>query len=90
MKEHRIVLCKDKCQKDSEFWQDVSKISDVLTKHGYDVLFKYDDVGVYYIQYNYNSYNDFGENRFMSVTEQEQQKILQERKNCAEENHQDE
>lgn len=81
MNNKRIVLVKNDYQEDSDFWEDISKLTDVLTKHGYDVLFKYDDVGVYTIDYAYNPEKnaEFGAERFMEITQQQQEKILAER-----------
>lgn len=75
---------------DSEFWKDVSDIMRVLTKQNYDVLFRYEDCGIYIVQYAVNPSMEYGDERFELISQSEYEKLIERRNRnvgCDEPNH---
>lgn len=64
---------------DSEFWKDVSDIMRVLTKQNYDVLFRYEDCGIYIVQYAVNPSMEYGDERFELISQSEYEKLINHR-----------
>ena len=83
MSENKIVICNDKYKEPEDFWIDVVKIIDTLTKQDYEVLFRYEDCGIYTVEFAYDPsvVPEFEAERFLKVTQDEEDKILFERDN---------
>lgn len=74
--EGSIDLDKQNYKTEEEFFSALSKLIDVLTKANYDCLVKYEDLGIYVIQYCYNENAlDGCCDRFVPVTVEEADKI---------------
>lgn len=74
-------IYKYKYKTDGEFWCEVAQLICILTKQEYQVLFRYEDCGVYVIDIAYDPHKeDFGDDRFMKVTAEEEEDILWKRK----------
>lgn len=65
--------------KPKEFWKDVSELIRILSKYNYDVLVRYDDCGVYIIEYCVNPKMEFGNERFEKISEEEYEKLINNR-----------
>lgn len=80
-----IYWDKEKDITKEEMFKDISVLTEILTKYGYEVKIKYEDCNVYVLEYCYeHSYSDdFGCERFIYVTLDEEEKILNDR--CQEE-----
>lgn len=72
-----IVLSIDDYENESEFWRGVSEITNNLLKGKYEVLIRYQDVGVYTISFAYDPFHtpDYGCDRFMLVSPDEEESI---------------
>ena len=75
--DNSITLCMDKYKTEGDFWVTVSQLIHILTEQDYQVLFRYDDCGVYVIEIAHDQHKyDFGSDRFMKVTAEEEEDIL--------------
>ena len=72
-----IVLDRKKYDREEEFWIDVSKFMDLLTKNDYDVLFRYEDCDIYVLEIatDPRMEPELGEDRFIKVTAEEEEQI---------------
>ena len=82
-----IVLDRKKHDSDEDFLLDVGKFMDLLTKNYYTVLFRYEDCGIYVMEIATDPRfePDTGEDRFMRVTVEEEEKICLDRRRQEEE-----
>jgi hypothetical protein len=89
MNENKIVMCKDKYSEPSDFWVDVIELMDILTKQDYEVLFRYGDCEIYTVEFTYDPsvVPEFEDERFLKVTQDEEDKILYDRDNEREASH---
>lgn len=73
-----IVLDKEKYNSEADFWADITTILKVLTSNDYEVLFRLDDCDIYILEFAYDSNHvpEYGDDRFMLVTEEEEEMIL--------------
>ena len=80
VEDSHIEICKGKYKSDTEFWTHVASLLDVLTKQDYNVLFRYEDVGVYVLEFAYDPRKaEFGSDRFMKVSAEEEERLFSER-----------
>ena len=80
--DNSIAVCKDKCKNDAEFWCAVAQLIRILTEQDYQVLFRYEDCGVYVIDIAHDQHKEYwGSDRFMKVTAEEEEDILWKREN---------
>ncbi len=80
--DNSIAVCKDKCKNDAEFWFAIAQLIRFLTEQDYQVLFRYEDCGVYVIDIAHDQHKeDWGSDRFMKVTANEEEDILWKREN---------
>lgn len=70
---------------DTEFWKDVSDIMRILTKQNYDVLFRYEDCGIYIIEYAISPSMEYSDERFELITQDEYEKLINYRNHDCEE-----
>lgn len=79
--EGTITIKRDNYANEEAFKQSVSEIMCALIKNNYAVCFRYDDCDRYVIEYVYDyHFEDLGSSRFMLVSEDEMEYILQQRK----------
>lgn len=52
--ENSISFCEDNYESKEKLFSDVAKISEILTRNGYQMSFRYEDAGVYTLEFNYD------------------------------------
>lgn len=62
------------------FWKAVAQQLKILTDNKYDVRFCYDDCGNYIIEYDYESFLGYGNDRLVWLTDDEAEDIFWKRK----------
>ena len=80
-----ISICKDNYSSKEDMWKDITNICDILTRNKSKVLITLEDseYGIYRIDYEYDQQateEDWGCNRFMTVTSDEEYDIIENRK----------
>jgi len=50
-----IAFDSKKYDNEIEFWANINGMMRILTKAGYDVFFRYEDCGIYIIEYEYSN-----------------------------------
>ena len=84
MEDHYISFnIKDYENDDIMMMSDVGEMIRILVKNGYDCLFRYDDCGIYVLEYQSRNYS-LGADRFLTVTADEEEMILDMRYNKGE------
>lgn len=81
MEYKHMVLEINDYSKEEDFWNDVSNLIRILTKQNYDVLFRYEDCGVYIIEYAVNRSMEYGDERFELITQNEYEMLINYRDN---------
>lgn len=77
-----IAFDKEKYKTEAEFWDALMIVQRTLIEQDYQVLLGYDDCGIYILEYAHNNnVEDWGDDRFMLVSLEEEEKIITERKN---------
>lgn len=77
-----IAMVRDNYSNDQEFAQAISEAVLLFTKNNYQVLISHEDLGVYRLDYADDPYHtDYGSERFMYVTLDEEENIQYSRKN---------
>lgn len=54
IKPNTITFSKDVYQSEEEFWKSISQWLKLITEQGYYALFRYEDCGVYVIEFDYD------------------------------------
>lgn len=54
IKPNTITFSKDVYQSEEEFWKSVSQWLKLITEQGYYALFRYEDCGMYVIEFDYD------------------------------------
>lgn len=80
-----ISICKDNYASKEDMWKDIANICNVLTRNQKKVLITLEDseYGIYRIDYEYDpqaTEEDWGSDRFMTVTSDEEDYIIENRK----------
>lgn len=75
-----IAVERDKYKSDEDMWKAISDVCKVLLENENQILLTYEDCGIYRIDYTHDSsYEDWGSERFMCVTANESEDILEKR-----------
>lgn len=75
--EGTIAFDRSKYRSDEEFELAIATLLLQLTKNDYEVLFKYEDCGIYVVDYCYNPYMpELVADRYMLVTSEEEEDLL--------------
>lgn len=76
--QRHITFDREKYDSEADFWADITTMIKVLTNNDYEVLFRLDDCSIYVLEFAYDSNHvpEFGEDRFMLVTEEEEEAII--------------
>lgn len=85
---NKIVVSRDSYNSEKDMFNAIGELINHLTRNGEECLVYADDIncGIYVIAHAHdNATEDWGENRFMLVTSDEEDEILQKRKEEAEE-----
>ena len=69
-------------ENEMEMMVDIVNVMTALVHNGYEVLFRYEDCGIYVVEFLPSDYS-LGENRFMVVTPEEEEEIYFNRDNEA-------
>lgn len=78
--EGSIAFDRSKYKSDEEFKLAIATLLLQLTKNEYEVLFRYEDCGIYIVDYCYDSYiPGLGADRYMLVTSEEESELLAKR-----------
>lgn len=72
-----LAIKKDKYRNEKDFFEAVGRLLDILTTNDYEVLFRHEDCGVYPVEFAYDPYHtpDYGADRFVRVTEDEEEQV---------------
>lgn len=77
-----IAFDREKYKTEAEFWDALVVVQRILIEQDYQVLLSYDDCDIYILEYAHNNnVEDWGDDRFMLVSLEEEEKIIAERKN---------
>ena len=84
----QIICVKDAYDTEKEFWEAIGMQLEFLTKQGYYALFRHDDcdIDTYVIEFEHDPQSaneDWGRNRFVYLTADEEEEILNQRKVAA-------
>lgn len=72
-----IVMIRSNYKSDEEFWSEIVKQLKILVDNNYEILFGYEDCGVYTIDFTHDpQHEDLGEERFICVTPEEEEAIM--------------
>lgn len=81
-----VAIMRDKYKSDEDMWKAISDVCKIFLENENQLLLTYEDPGVYRIDYAHDpSYEDWGSERFMCVTADESEYIL-DRREYSEEN----
>lgn len=82
-----IVVDSKKYKSEEELWKAIASVCKVLLENGNQLLLTYEGIGIYRISYDHDPLNgEWGVNRFMYVTADESEIILDRREENSEEN----
>lgn len=72
-----ICFAGETYESEKEKWEDIMKTTTILIKNDYEVLISKEDFGNVIIRYEYSPYMDLGGERFVTVTEEEYEELLE-------------
>lgn len=81
-----VVVDREKYKSEEELWKAITSICKVLLENENQLLLTHEGLGIYRIDYSHDpSYEDWGSQRFMCVTADESENILDGREGISEE-----
>lgn len=81
-----VVVDREKYKSEEELWKAITSICKVLLENENQLLLTHEGLGIYRIDYAHDpSYEDWGSQRFMCVTADESENILDGREGISEE-----
>lgn len=82
-----ITIDREKYKSEEELWKAIASVCKVLLENGNQLLLAYEGLGIYRINYEHDPlHGEWGLNRFMYVTADESEIILDRREEISEEN----
>ena len=82
-----VVVDREKYKSEEELWKAIASVCKVLLENENQLLLTYEDPGIYCVDYAHDpQYEEWGSNRFMYVTADESEIILNRREEIPEEN----
>lgn len=82
-----ITIDREKYKSEEELWKAIASVCKVLLENGNQLLLAYEGLGIYRINYEHDPlHGEWGLNRFMCVTADESEIILDRREEIFEEN----
>lgn len=82
-----ITIDREKYKSEEELWKAIASVCKVLLENGNQLLLAYEGLGIYRINYEHDPlHGEWGLNRFMYVTADESEIILDRREENSEEN----
>lgn len=81
MPERKMVFNVRKYNNELDMMIEVGNVMAALVRNGYECRFRYEDCGIYVLEFAYSMNNDYGEPFFMLVNEEEADEIRYQREN---------
>lgn len=82
-----ITIDREKYKSEEELWKAIASVCKVLLENGNQLLLAYEGLGIYRINYEHDPlHGEWGLNRFMYITADESEIILDRREEISEEN----